>query len=374
MRKKMICLLIAALFQLTWGGVAVLGASSGDGVADRAPGKKKSENKISDEYSGLSMPGVLKNLKFSGGISAGDFYLTNAPQDSSSNDVLLSNFLIEIATKNEKLPVQFSGAFGETSTPTLLDAPENNRNFDIEYASLLVRPVTHISLEVGLLQPCSGYEDTYTYNNPNIVLGVVASQQPYNAYGGRMTYTLRSVDLCLAYYTSRLDREEYSVPGRQTGDAWEAAVSGEISGLSYNLYHYHLENLKNLTGFALEHQSKNLLLAFDFDVWNWSDSLDDYYKRSYALGGALYVVPSFGKVSLPIRLEIINQGGSKIYIDSEEANDIYSITVTPTYHFTDNSFIRSEASYVYAEKGFVIDSNRVKNGRIYLAAEVGYLF
>jgi hypothetical protein len=48
--------------------------------------------------------------------------------------------------------------------------------------------------------PIRGFENTYTYNNKNILLGAIASQQPYNAYGARASYDISSISLWGGYY------------------------------------------------------------------------------------------------------------------------------------------------------------------------------
>ncbi|MFZ0451886.1 MAG: outer membrane beta-barrel protein, partial [Desulfatiglandaceae bacterium] len=129
---------------------------------------------------------TLSGLQLGGGISAGFFYASNPGMDVSDNEFLLSNLLVQLSSKGSDLPVGFVGAFGETSTPSVLSTPENNTHFDIEYASLILTPMSELSLDMGLLQPNAGFESTYTFNNINVLLGSLASQQPYNAYGARL--------------------------------------------------------------------------------------------------------------------------------------------------------------------------------------------
>ncbi len=173
------------------------------------PDKMDEKQENATPYSG-PLQAALTGIRVTGGISAGYFYASNPGEDTSGDAFLLSNFLVEISSSDENLPVEFAGAFGETSTPSLLDTPENGADVDIEYASLTLKPVTGLSLEAGLLQPNAGYENTYTYNNRNIILGAVASQQPYNAYGARIGYDVNGICLWGGYFKQRLDDEEYN--------------------------------------------------------------------------------------------------------------------------------------------------------------------
>jgi hypothetical protein len=136
---------------------------------------------------------VLSAINVTGGISAGYFYASNPGEDTADDAFLLSNLLVEISSKEEALPVGFVGAFGEISTPSILATPENNTDFKIEYASVTLKPIEEMGLEIGLLQPNAGFENTYTFNNNNVMLGAVASQQPYNAYGARVNYDMGRV-------------------------------------------------------------------------------------------------------------------------------------------------------------------------------------
>jgi outer membrane protease len=77
---------------------------------------------------------------------------------------------------------------------------------------------------------------------------------------------------------------------------------------------------------------------------------------------------------IPLRLEYIDQGESRIYIDNVDAKHIYAATISPTYKFGENAYIRVESAYVHADHAFVDKDGNSKNSRICLAAEIGYLF
>lgn len=317
---------------------------------------------------------ILSGLDLTGGISAGFFYASNPGKDTSDNEFLLSNFLVELSSTDEDFPLGFVGAFGETSTPSLFDTPETNNDFKIEYASLTFKPITDISLEVGLLQPNAGYENTYTFNNINIILGALASQQPYNAYGARLGYDMNGIFLWAGYYKKRLDEEEYEINGLSPGNTWEVGLEGSVLDYNFSIYHYHLNGMKNLTGAVLERTIENVYLAFNIDYWNWDSGMKNFYKSKSAIGGAVYLCPQFGHFSIPVRLEYIDQGESGIYSENLYAKRIYAATISPTYRFRDNAYIRIESAYIAADKTFADKNDNSKNNRICLAAEVGYVF
>jgi len=321
-----------------------------------------------------ALSSAIAGLEITGGISGGYFYASNPGQDTSDDEFLLSNLLVEISSKKKESPLGFVAAFGETSTPSLFDAPEINSNYDIEYASLSLNPAKNVTLEAGLLMPNAGYEDTYTYNNRNIVLGAVASQQPYNAYGARVTYSVSGFDMIAGYYKSRLDDQEYSTDGKRAGDSWELGLAGSVSGFDFSVYNYHLKRMKNLTGVVIEHTVRNIYLALNVDYWRWDSSMRASYERRSSIGAAFYVSPSFGKISVPLRLEYIDQGKSRIYTDNTDARHIYTATITPTYHFSENAYMRIEGAYIGADGTFAEKDGDVKDGRVYVSMELGFVF
>jgi hypothetical protein len=317
---------------------------------------------------------TLSGIQIGGGISAGFFHAGNPGVDASDNEFLLSNLLVQLSSKDSDLPVGFVGAFGETSTPSLLSNPENNTNFDIEYASLILKPMPDVSLDVGLLQPNAGFECTYTFNNINVLLGALASQQPYNAYGARLDYDIRGFRFSAGYYKKRLDQEEYNDNGSTPGDSWEIGVKGSVLNNKFGIYHYHLEAERNLTGAFIERTVKNVYLAVNIDYWSRNAAMSSFYKSRSSIGAAFYISPRFGHFSIPFRVEYIDQGESRIYIDNADAKHIYAATISPTYRFGENAYIRLESAYVHADEGFADKDGNSKNSRICLAAEIGYLF
>ncbi len=321
---------------------------------------------------GTAQPFSIAGFNFTGGISAGIFYTSHAGRDTSDSQWLLSNALFEISRQDKTAPVGFTAAVGETSTPSILSAPGNTNTLDIEYASLDLIPVKNLSVDVGLLQPNAGYESSYTYNNKNAFLGALASQQPYNAYGARIGYDLGGIDVCAGYYKGRLNSDEYVYDGNTPNESWELGLSTTILESKVNLYYYHLESLRSLTGMVIEHSIAHVDLALNVDYWKWDSRIAAPNGDDSSIGAAFYITPRFGRFSLPVRLEYIHQGQSGIYL--ENAPEIYAATVSPTYHFTDRVYIRADAGFVKADKGFTDENGTLKNDRAVLATEVGYTF
>ena len=365
MKKNPIKIMFAAIFILIF---SALFASAGSPVTE-VNGNEKGEN--TDLNEGM-LKSALTRIEITGGISAGYFYASNPGENGSDDEFLLSNFLVELSSSNKGLPMGFGGAFGETSTPSLLDTPENNNNFDIEYASLTLKPITDLSIEAGLLQPNAGFENTYTFNNKNVILGAVASQQPYNAYGARIGYDHNKNDLSFwgGYYKERLDDDEYNSPDY----AWEIGLSASISKNTYSLYHYNVHGQRSLTGVVIESTIQGIDIALNLDYWRWDNRIIDLQGNKSSIGVAVYICPNFNNFSIPVRLEYINQDSSRIYIDTINAERISSVTVSPTWYFDEKTYVRVESVYVNADSAFIHKDGISKDNRISLAIEVGLLF
>jgi Putative beta-barrel porin-2, OmpL-like. bbp2 len=321
-----------------------------------------------------SLQSVLAGLDFTGGLSAGIFSTSHAGQGNSDNEWMVSNLLLGVSLKDKNSPVGLTAAIGETSTPTILGMPETTNSIDVEYASVDLQPLPKLNIKVGLLQPNAGYESSYTYNNKNTFLGAVASQQPYNAYGAQIGYDFKYIQVVGGYYKDRLADDEYMVDGHNPDETWEVGVSGTVMDTSISVYHYHIDNQRNLTGAVVERTIGSVDFGFNMDYWRWDDSLSDLHEDDSSLGGAFYVIPHFGDFSIPLRLEYIDQGKSTFYLDNVNTHTIYAVTLSPTYRFSPHAYLRADFGYVHADDGFTDSNDNVKNDRVCLAAEIGYTF
>lgn len=318
----------------------------------------------------LGVESVFSKLIVAGGISGGYFYAADPGEDLSGSEFLLSNLLVEISSADETLPVGFIAGFGQTSTPSVLDVPEETGDLGIEYAVVSFSPVESVCLEMGLIGPNSGYEATYTYENRNILLGSVASQQPYNAYGVKTSYAVKDFSFWGGYYRDRLDDEEYGSPE----EAWEAGISGAVLNTDFNLYHYHVGGFRSDTGIGIDRSFGGIDVGLNVDYWKWDGAVDGDYGDDSSLGAALYVQPVFGEFSLPLRFEYVDQGKSMIYVESEDADRIVTVTVTPTWNFNNNAYVRAEAAYVQADGAFTEEDGDVEDDTFRLAFEMGFIF
>ena len=349
-----------------------------EGEKAEEKGEKKEVIKILSPY--------LGNINITGGVSGGWFATTNEGAGGKKDNFVLTNLLIDLSSEMENGLFGFNAGLGGVTTPSVFDSPDDAiPDFRIQYAAMNLRPIKSLpglAFQGGLLQPNSGYECTYTFNNRNITVGAIASQQPYNAAGARATYAFsEDFRIWSGIFKHRLARDEYeteyvnehgNVPSKNVQDSysWEAGMNDNIGGVGLSLYHYHLTGLRHLTGVAAEYTMNNLYMALNVDYWRWSSEMDRYFEDSSSIGAALYIAPSFKKFSLPLRLEYIQQGKSRIYLPNQDAENIYAAALTPTYNFTDNILIRTEASYVHADNGFSTSKGKPKDDKFLFSLEV----
>jgi len=355
-------------------------------LIEEETGKEKAEKRrlvtISSPY--------LGKISIGGGLSGGYFAGNNEGRGGEKDNFVLTNLLIDITSEIKNGMFGVNVGLGGVTTPSVFDSPKDTLpDFRLEYAAINLKPIKSlpgISFRGGLLQPNSGYESTYTFNNRNITVGALASQQPYNAVGAGVEYDFsKDFRIWSSIFKHRLEKDEFETEFEdehggvftknvQDSYSWEAGMCDNIGGVGLSLYHYHLTGLRHLTGISAEYTINNVYVALNLDYWRWSDEVASHFDGRSSIGAALYLAPSFGNFSLPLRLEYIHQGKSEIYLSSEDAEDIYAATFTPTYNFTDNILIRTEGSYVHAEDGFSDHNGKPKDDKFLFSTELVFKF
>ena len=322
----------------------------------------------------LGTPDKL-SINLTGGISGGFYFSNNIGSNNYDENVAVSNILFTFSLEKDHIPLSFEGGFGGTSASSLLEQSlDITPQFDIEFADFTITPADYFNFEIGLLQPSSGYEDTYTLNNKNCTVGILASQQPFNATGIRGNFSIKGISAYAGFYKDRLDNEEYSWGTTTPTVSYEIGISGNIMRINLSFYHYHINNIRNLTGLIFEKDFNQIYIGLNIDYWRWSNNIVNMKGKS-SIGGAVYFSKSFeNMVILPFRFEYINQGQSRIYIDSDKVSDIFSLTFTPTYYFSEDMYARYEIGYIYTNNGFTANVGGIENKRVVSSVEVGVKF
>ncbi len=303
------------------------------------------------------------DIEMSGGVSAGYFYTNNIGNDANNDYFTVSSFGIDLTSKVNSA-IGFTAGFGASGQPDLLDDSQPpSADFEVEYAWVSIKPIENLTLDAGKLTTNIGYELYHTYDNPNYTFGMVWYGQPFVYAGARATYTV----------TEGID--VYAEYNHDAGEAFALGSIGSIAGIDYAVSYYDYTANKNLVDVVLSTSVAGIDVALNAD-YQW---LDDSKKVSgnddSAYGLALYITPKVSEaISIPVRLEYINQGTSDIY-KTGIGDNARSVTVTPTWAPSKNTYLRAEVAYVSTDKkGFVDDDGSLEDTRTFIGVEAGFRF
>jgi len=313
---------------------------------------------------------VSQPLELYGGFSAGYFYTTNEGDKDSRDKFQITNAIIGLTGEVGKdIKLGFDLAVGGSLWATLFDGGQGdlayvNGNELKEgvgilwgYATLKPHPV--VSVDAGVLTTNVGYELADTYSNPNITFGAIWNAQPFIYPGVRVTVSpLENVNL-YAEYNQESNSDNFAV-----------GALGELNDISFGLTYYDYRAYKNLIDVVLSYSIGMLDLGLNADYQWLDDSAKTPGQDDSAYGIALYLTPTFGRLSVPVRLEYFDEGTSGIYFDGADKG--YTATATPTFKPTENSFIRAEVAYVSTDKK--VFKNGTKDNKTTFAVELGFTF
>ena len=256
-----------------------------------------------------------------GGFSAGYKYA-----DSSAEGFEVTNFLIEISKEAKVGDIGFVGAFGylpSNGAATSGALGGSNEEFGLQYGYLTIKPMEGLTLDAGVLATNVGYEVANTYANPNITIARIWGGQPVYYGGARLTYAL-----------SQGIEVFGEVNDDATDGAWSVGSKGSL-GIADYVISYYDKNASADTDIVdvilSTSASETLDLAVNFDY--------QIGENDNGYGVAFYVIPKFGNISLPIRIESFDDGGSGAY-----GNSGWDLAITPTYNFK-SGYLRAEVFY-----------------------------
>jgi hypothetical protein len=320
------------------------------------------------------------DIKIDGALTTG-YFASNNTGSSNHDSFKVSNFILGLSSDAKDGGIGFNVGFGTVLLPTVYDGGlvDNkaiiNKSFGPIYAVLSYKPISGLTLDAGLLTTNIGYELSTSFTNPNITYGTVWSAQPFIYPGARITYAVGDIKF---YAEASKDKgysdENTSLP---TSGAYAVGSLGTLYGVNYAISYYDYTAYKNLVDIVLSKSiNDNLDAGINFD-YQWLDStakVSGHDSKGYGVAG--YVVPKFGNFSLPVRIEYVNDGSkgkeSGIYNGVSKA---WTITATPTFRPTKNTYVRAEVSYVNSDnKIFADSSGNPKDTKVSAAAELGFLF
>lgn len=323
---------------------------------------------------GMSMAhaGELKvansDMTLAGGIGAAGIYSDNIfdsdgtkTHSGNTSDPVVTDFLLELSASADK-GVGFTAGYGQLMMPSLVSNIENAApTSSLQYGWVTVQPMKGLTFDAGKLATKIGYEVANTFANPHIMLGGVWYSQPVYYAGGRVSYAIGET-------TVFAEINENALSGAGTG--YVAGASGSAAGLSYSVAYATANDKHDILDLIVSGEVAGIPVAANLDYHSYGNAAPGVDDSGYGL--ALYATPLTGKFSLPVRIEYMNDGTSGAYGGVDTAT---SYTVTPTYNFTDNTFVRAEVAYVQADNKIFKDKDNVAtDSRTTVAVQAGYKF
>lgn len=314
------------------------------------------------------------DITLAGGAAGGYFYSTNTGS-SDNEDRHLTDFLVELSSASVAPGVGFTAAAGQLKMLTVLNGGIIGTQIPAEsitmpYGWLTVKATDALTVEAGRLATKIGYEVAPSYANQNILLGGVWNSQPLFYEGLRANYNFGPA-------TVFAEANDDTSTGAKEG--YVVGVSGSASGVNYSASYYDANTARNILDVIVSSEIAGTAVAANLDFHTLDDAVKIPGNDDNAWGLALYAVPKFGKgFSVPVRLEYLSDGtGTGIYpTDSTTSKSTYTLTVTPTYHFSDTTFVRGEVAYVSTDKKvlFADDKGVAQDNKTSFGVQAGVIF
>jgi len=303
------------------------------------------------------------NLKVEGGISAALY-----DQVGEKSRGKLRDLVVELEGKEP--PVKFDLAVGTLLLATVTSSAEqeNRGNFGVGssdakwgllwgYAELKLPE--NFTLQWGVLSTNLGFELPESYDNPNALFGLVWSGQPFIYKGVRLKKEFSAGRS--AYFEYDRGRElNGNTKDHAVGAGLE--VNGGSSSFSFNYFNYgSYKTLLDALFYRELPGGDEVAFNLDYQFLN-SDS------SKGAVGAALYLIPKFNRLELPLRFEVVKEWiNSNLY--QLNGGRAVSFTVSPTYRLNRWNF-RAEFAKVSANKP-AFNGHKTENSLVF---QVSYLF
>ena len=304
------------------------------------------------------------DVHVTGGV-AGGYYASNKEITHSNDQNRLSDFLfgIHAASKDER--AEISAGIGILSSYSLLDhgVDTATSNADVQYATLAVHPLADLTFEVGRLSSNIGFEDTSSFLNAHSMGSVQSTTQPGYFPGTRLTYGNDTISV----YAEQSD-DAYDAPsGISKSESWAVGAMGAVGGIEYAVGYQTYVHLRSMFDLVLTGNLAGMDITFAVDRLQLTDkALAAAGDVDHAESVALYVSgPSFNNISIPARVEAFDDHGNGLY---EGAGKGYSLTVTPTWNLSENSYIRTDFSYLKMDNKILGDADN----RFMFVLQAGY--
>jgi len=325
-----------------------------------------------------------QDITLSGGITGAYIYQTDIKMDQ----YVVDDALLDFASEAKAGGVGFKLGIGTLASNSLAsstsplniigggsDVVSNSpTTVGVQYGWVTVMPTDGLKVDAGMLATNLGYEVSPSYDNGNILRGLVWGAQPTFYTGARATYS--TGDMSVYVEGSKQD-----TINKTNGQAIGAsATMGSVNG---SISYFNNEDNGSMVDIVASTKAGNITLATNIDYITKSDKLKKATPGTddNAYGIALYATMPMGDMAeLPMRLEYVNDGTSGLYGLGSSGNSQTAITftVTPTYNFSKATFVRAELAYVSVDKKvgspYVDDKGVATDSNLNVGVQAGVRF
>ncbi len=324
-------------------------------------------------YLPLAQAGSLtvanSDLTLAGGINAGLLYSDNTG-GSNNTDAMVTDFLLELSASADK-GLGFVAGYGALQQATLFSnvpadkstSTTGQADMGLQYGWLTVKPTDSITIDAGKLATSIGYEVANSYANANILLGGIWNSQPVYYPGLRASFAMGEGRMFI-------EANEDTSTGATTG--YVVGGSTAIGAVNVSVAYYNANKARDILDIIVSSEIGGIPVAANIDFHKLDNQVAVPGNDDSAMGIGLYATPSFGVVTAPVRVEYFDDGSSGIYGGMKSG---YSFTVTPTYNFTDNTFVRAEIAMISSDnKIFNDEDGTAQDSKTSAALQAGFLF
>jgi hypothetical protein len=327
-----------------------------------------------------------QDITLSGGITGDYIYQT----DTKMDQYVVNDALLDFASDAKAGGMGFKLGVGtlagnnmgsSTSPLNIIGGgstvvPNSPTTVGVQYGWVTLMPTDGLTVDAGMLATNTGYEVAPSYDNGNILRGLVYLNQAANYYtGARVTYSTGNMSVYV-------EGSKQPAGGNSNGQAIGAsATMGSVNG---SISYFNDEDNKSIVDIVASTMAGNVTLATNIDYITKSDKMKKAAPAGTddnAYGIALYAtVPMGDMAELPMRLEYVNDGTSGLYGMGSSGNSQTAITftITPTYNFSKATFVRAELAYVSVDKKvgspYVDDKGIATDSNMTVGAQAGVRF
>lgn len=307
------------------------------------------------------------DLTLAGGMSAGVLYSDNTGGTNHTN-AAVTDFLLELSAPADK-GVGFTAGYGVLQQYTVFgNVPASSAAADpamkLQYGWLTLKPNDTVTVEAGQLATKIGYEVANSYANPHILIGGLWAAQPVYYPGVRASFAVGDGSV---FVEANEDKSSSATRGFVIGG------SKALGGVNLAASYYGATEGRDIIDIIVSSEIGGIPVAANLDFHKLDSEVATPGNDDSAMGIALYATPTVGVITVPVRLEYFDDGSSGIY--NTGMNSGYSLTVTPTYRYTKNSFVRAELATVSSDnKVFMDDKGAAQDSKTTVALQAGFLF